>query len=161
RLGPYLVEHGPNSIQARTKLLEDLVAELGLEAELVEASPAAKQRFVVRGGRPAALPTSPPAFLASPLFSAAAQVGLLREPSGGGWGTSGWTTPSTRSWPASTRATPSAWRCGTRSPACSRSNRRTARSSEGRSGSRASRSGWWSRRRAGGCSRSTKGSRRS
>lgn len=80
RLGAYLVEHGPNSIQARTKLLEDLVAELGLEAELVEASPAAKQRFVVRGGRPVALPTSPPTFLASPLFSAASKLRLLREP---------------------------------------------------------------------------------
>lgn len=80
RIGGYLVEHGPNSIQARTPLLESLVRELKLESVFVEASPVAKKRYVVRGGRPLPLPMSPPALLKSQLFSPVSKLRLLREP---------------------------------------------------------------------------------
>lgn len=80
RVDGYLIEHGPNSIQARSSAIEALVDELELTPEVVEASPAAKQRYVVRAGRPVPLPSSPPAFLTTPLFSVGTKLGLLREP---------------------------------------------------------------------------------
>lgn len=80
RQGGYLVEEGPNAIQTGTPMLAQLIEQLGLEPSLVEAAPAAKQRYVVRRGVPVPLPASPPAFLRSPLFSWRAKLRLLREP---------------------------------------------------------------------------------
>jgi protoporphyrinogen/coproporphyrinogen III oxidase len=76
----YLLEWGPNTIQTTTPLLERLIESLGLSDEVVEASPAATRRYVVKGGRPIPLPSSPLDFLRTPLFSAGAKLGLLREP---------------------------------------------------------------------------------
>ena len=76
----YLVEEGPNALQAATPVLARLIDELDLEEARVEAAPVAKKRYVVRGGRPVALPASPPAFLRSPLFSWKARLRLLAEP---------------------------------------------------------------------------------
>ena len=50
RLGAYLVEHGPNSIQARTKLLEDLVAAAFNDAlRKVESTSQEKMASVTAG----------------------------------------------------------------------------------------------------------------
>lgn len=74
----WLYEAGPNSLQYG-KDLRQLVQELGLEAELVQAAPAAKRRFVVRGGRFVQVPSSPPAFLGSPLFGLRTKLSLPLE----------------------------------------------------------------------------------
>lgn len=76
----YLVELGPNTIQTKTALLDELVEELGLANERLYAGETAKKRFVVRNNEPVPIPTSPPAFLRTPLFSTGAKLRLLREP---------------------------------------------------------------------------------
>ena len=76
----FLVEGGPNSTLMRNGALGELIHGLGLDAELLEANAAAKRRYVVKHDRLVALPGSPPAFLASPLFSAGAKLRLLLEP---------------------------------------------------------------------------------
>jgi protoporphyrinogen/coproporphyrinogen III oxidase len=73
-------ERGPNSALDTTPLIGELVAELGLGAELRFAADAAAKRYVVRNGALTALPMSPGAFVSTRLFSPAAKLGLLREP---------------------------------------------------------------------------------
>ncbi|MBC8038936.1 MAG: protoporphyrinogen oxidase [Opitutaceae bacterium] len=72
----WLLEAGPNSLQL-TPALAALLAELGLTA--VTASPAAKNRYIVRNGRAVAAPASPPALLTSRLFTLAAKLRLLGD----------------------------------------------------------------------------------
>jgi len=80
RAGAYLVEHGPNTIRASTPLLERLIDALGLTPDVVEASGAARNRYVVRDGTPVALPTSPPGLLTTRAFSIPGKLRLLLEP---------------------------------------------------------------------------------
>ncbi|MDB6093784.1 MAG: protoporphyrinogen oxidase [Verrucomicrobia bacterium] len=75
----WLVEAGPNSILSGTPEVAALINELGLARDMVTASSAAQNRYVVRRGRPIPVPLSPPAFLRSPLFSLPAKVRLLVE----------------------------------------------------------------------------------
>lgn len=75
----WLVEAGPNSFQESSPEVTALLTELGLDAERVESNPATKKRYLVRGGRLRAAPLSPPAFLASSLFSPATKLRVLRE----------------------------------------------------------------------------------
>jgi oxygen-dependent protoporphyrinogen oxidase len=51
-----------------------------LEGNKLPANTSAQNRFIVRDGKPIALPTSPPAFIKSKAFSARAKLRLLREP---------------------------------------------------------------------------------
>ncbi|MCU0792305.1 MAG: protoporphyrinogen oxidase [Opitutaceae bacterium] len=74
----WLVEAGPNSLQ-ETPAISALIGELGLASERQQASPAAKNRYIVRDGRLRALPFSPPAFLRSNLFSLRTKARLFRE----------------------------------------------------------------------------------
>lgn len=76
RAGDWLLEAGPNSLQL-TPALAALLSELRLVP--LTASPAAKNRYILRDGRPVAAPASPPAFLTSPLFSGIAKLQLLIE----------------------------------------------------------------------------------
>ncbi|MBI2961764.1 MAG: protoporphyrinogen oxidase, partial [Betaproteobacteria bacterium] len=48
-------------------------------ANRIYAEPAAKNRYILRGGKLLALPLSPPALLKTQLFSARAKLGLVRE----------------------------------------------------------------------------------
>jgi oxygen-dependent protoporphyrinogen oxidase len=75
-----LFERGPNSALDTTPLIGELVADLGLGAQMRFASEVSNRRFVMRGGRLMALPISPGAFAATRLFSPAAKLALLREP---------------------------------------------------------------------------------
>ncbi len=77
--GGWLIESGPNSFQEATDSLRQTIARLGLAPERLEASPAARHRFVVRRGRLVPLPLSPPAFLTSPLFSPGTKAKVLLE----------------------------------------------------------------------------------
>jgi len=80
--GDWLVERGPNSLLdsgSAGTALRTLISELDLESEIVTASPLAKNRYLVRGGRPIAVPTSPIGLARSPLLSASAIWSILRE----------------------------------------------------------------------------------
>jgi oxygen-dependent protoporphyrinogen oxidase len=74
----WLHEAGPNSLQCG-KDIRQLVADLGLESEMILAAPLAKRRFLVRGGKFVAVPSSPPAFLTSPLFGLRTKLSLPLE----------------------------------------------------------------------------------
>ena len=75
-----LYETGPNSALDTTPLINELLDALGIRGERADASAVAATRFIVRGGRLVALPTSPGAFLTTPAFSLGAKLRLLREP---------------------------------------------------------------------------------
>ena len=75
-----LYETGPNSALDTTPLIGELIAAAGIAPERLAASEIANTRFVVRDGRPIALPMSPGAFLATPLFSPLAKARLALEP---------------------------------------------------------------------------------
>lgn len=75
-----LCETGPNSTLDTTPLIGELLAVAGIAGERLDATTAAAKRYVLRDGRLVPLPTSPGAFLATPLFSLGAKLALLREP---------------------------------------------------------------------------------
>jgi oxygen-dependent protoporphyrinogen oxidase len=75
-----MYETGPNSALDTTPLIGELIEAAGIAGERVAASEVANTRFVVRNARPVALPMSPGAFLATPLFSPLAKARLLLEP---------------------------------------------------------------------------------
>ncbi len=77
--GGWLIEAGPNTLLGGEPAATALIRELGLDDQVVTARPEASHRYIVRHGRPVALPLTPPALLASPLFSLDAKVRLLVE----------------------------------------------------------------------------------
>ena len=76
----FLTETGPNTLLSANPEFQKLIAELGLEKEIVDSAPTARERFVVRGGKLASVPMSPGQFLTTPLLSAVAKLRLLGEP---------------------------------------------------------------------------------
>lgn len=74
----FLFERGPQSFQGTTALLE-LIRELDIDGELVEADPAAP-RYVLRGGRLQRIPMSPPALLGSSLLGVGSRWKIVSEP---------------------------------------------------------------------------------
>jgi len=79
RIGPWLVEHGPNTIAVKPALHE-LLRELGAEGLLVPAAPANRLRFLVREGRLEPLPTGLVGALRTPLLSTRGKLRILAEP---------------------------------------------------------------------------------
>jgi protoporphyrinogen/coproporphyrinogen III oxidase len=75
-----LFERGPNSGLDTTPLINAMLDDLGIRAERVDGSTASSRRYVLRRGALIALPTSPAAFIATPLFSAGAKFRLFAEP---------------------------------------------------------------------------------
>jgi protoporphyrinogen/coproporphyrinogen III oxidase len=76
----YLAECGPNSILETSPLISNLVKDVGVESRRIYCNPAAKKRFIVRGGKPVPAPDSPAKFFATPLFSTKAKLRLVGEP---------------------------------------------------------------------------------
>lgn len=76
----FLAEAGPNSLQLNDAKVAELLELLGLPEAQVEAGAEAKKRFIVRDGRPVAVPMSPVSFATTPLFSAGAKFRLFTEP---------------------------------------------------------------------------------
>ena len=74
-----LIETGPNSTLETSPLIAQLLEQTGTTAGRIYANPTAKNRFILRGGALLPLPLSPPALLATRLFSTGAKFGLLRE----------------------------------------------------------------------------------
>jgi len=76
----FLYELGPNSTLDTTPLINELLEDLGIADERVDASTVASTRYVVRGGNLVALPTSPGAFATTSAFTLAAKLRLFAEP---------------------------------------------------------------------------------
>lgn len=76
----YLAETGPNTILETSPQITELVNELGLAGRRIESDPRANNRYIVRNGKPVALPDSLVGFCRTPLFSARAKLRLLAEP---------------------------------------------------------------------------------
>ncbi|MGE0816361.1 MAG: protoporphyrinogen oxidase [Vicinamibacterales bacterium] len=76
----FLIERGPNGFLARDRETPALIEMAGLTSRLVEASPAARKRFIVRDRRLCAVPDSPAAFVRSPALSWKGKLRLLAEP---------------------------------------------------------------------------------
>lgn len=79
RVDGWLVESGPNSIQDNCPEFTSLVNELGLAERLHEASPAARNRYLLRDGKLLAAPMSPGGFIGTPLLSARAKLRLFGD----------------------------------------------------------------------------------
>ena len=78
RIGPYLLDVGPNSLQL-TPDLEELIAEAGLTEEVVATADVAEHRYILRNGKLRRLPGSPPALLLSGYFGLGTKARLLAE----------------------------------------------------------------------------------
>lgn len=76
----WTLETGPNTVVVTNTYLKEMLEELGLQDEVIEAKPAAQNRYIVRNKTLMPLPSSPVSFFKSPLFSARAKLRLLKEP---------------------------------------------------------------------------------
>ena len=76
----YVAELGPNSLASPPPSFRDLAAALGLESSLLPASPAARNRYIVRRGKLVPVPLTPQAVLTTRLLSNGAKLALFGEP---------------------------------------------------------------------------------
>jgi oxygen-dependent protoporphyrinogen oxidase len=76
----WLIEEGPNTLMVKSQASWDLLDDLGLTDQIVEANEVASKRFVVKNSAPVALPTSAVSFLTTKLLSIGAKLRLLKEP---------------------------------------------------------------------------------
>ena len=74
----YLVEHGPNSMMLDEPEVAVFLGDAGLDGAIVR--PRAKKRFLVRAGKPIALPAGPGGAITTPLFSPGGKLRALGEP---------------------------------------------------------------------------------
>src|SRR5436190_18415385 len=70
----YLAECGPNSILETSPVITALVRDVGLDSRRVYASSEARNRYIVRRGRPLPVPSSPRGFFSTRLFSIGAKL---------------------------------------------------------------------------------------
>jgi oxygen-dependent protoporphyrinogen oxidase len=76
----YLAEFGPNTILETSPKIAELVRDSGLESRRLNPAPGAEARYLVRYGRPIAMPASPLGFLTTDLFTLGAKLAVIREP---------------------------------------------------------------------------------
>lgn len=76
----YQVELGPNTLLETTPLIAELIDALGLQKRMLHSDPAAEARYIVRDGKPVAMPGGGFGLVATKLFSIPAKLRLLREP---------------------------------------------------------------------------------
>lgn len=75
-----LYERGPNSTLDTSPRIGELLHDLAIGHERMDAGAIAARRYIVRGGTLRSLPTSPQALVTSTAFTPAAKLRLLREP---------------------------------------------------------------------------------
>lgn len=80
RSGDWFHEGGPNSLFETSAEIATFIDDLGLRSRALYAPEAAKKRYIVRGGRPVALPGSPLGFVSNRLLSWPAKLRILGEP---------------------------------------------------------------------------------
>lgn len=76
----YIAEFGPNTILETSPKISQLIRDAGLESRRLNTSPKAEARYVVRYKKPIAMPSSPPGFFTTKLFTLGAKLAVLREP---------------------------------------------------------------------------------
>lgn len=76
----FLIEHGPSTLQGRTKELLELINDAGLKNEILYANDLQKNRYILKGGKLVPLPLGPVSFATTKLFSLSAKFRLLMEP---------------------------------------------------------------------------------
>lgn len=76
----YLAELGPSSLAPPSPAVRSFLGELGLSGSMLEASPEAGHRYIVRRKKLVALPTSPPELLTTRLLSNTAKLAVFGEP---------------------------------------------------------------------------------
>ncbi len=76
----FLAELGPNTILETSPQITRLVQEAGLAARRLDTHPEAEARYLVRDGRPLAMPGSQLGIFTSKLLSMRAKLALVREP---------------------------------------------------------------------------------
>ncbi len=79
RVDGYLLESGPNSLRIENRETADLIESLGLNDRLIEASPNAKKRFILRNRKWVQVPISPVQAVTTRLFSLPGKMRLLGE----------------------------------------------------------------------------------
>ncbi|GIX50612.1 MAG: protoporphyrinogen oxidase [Limisphaera sp.] len=80
RVNGFLAEFGPNTILETSPRITQLVRDAGLAPRRLDPNPRAQARYLVRDGRPVAMPASPLGFFTTPLFSWRAKWAVFREP---------------------------------------------------------------------------------
>ncbi len=75
----YLAEHGPNTLLETSPVIKELLTDLNLATEQIYSDPKAEKRFIVRDGRPQALPATLPAWVRTSLFSFPAKLRVLGD----------------------------------------------------------------------------------
>ena len=77
----FIAEEGPNSIQLNSATIADFLDTIpGLKEQTVEAEPTANKRYIVRNGKPQAVPMNPLSAVTTPLWSMAGKLRVLKEP---------------------------------------------------------------------------------
>ena len=76
----FLCEHGPQAVLDGPDETRALIEAAGLSSRVLQASPAARRRFVYVGGALRPFPASPPALFKTNLLSAGAKLRLFFEP---------------------------------------------------------------------------------
>lgn len=76
----YLAEFGPNTLLETSPKISQMIQDVGLQARRLDPDPKAEARYVVRYGRPIAMPAKPLGFLTTDLFTLKAKLAVVREP---------------------------------------------------------------------------------
>jgi len=76
----YLIEHGPNSTLDDSPKVGELLESLGITGQRCEANKISNKRYILKNGLLVPLPTTPPAFFRTKLFSTRAKFRLFAEP---------------------------------------------------------------------------------
>jgi len=80
RIDGYLIDYGANTLSLRSQEVSNLLNELGILEQAIDANLEANLRFIVRGGQLISLPHSPASFLSSSFLSPMGKMRLLLEP---------------------------------------------------------------------------------
>lgn len=76
----WLAEEGPGSLLMTSEHISDLITELELSDEVITARPEAKKRYIVKDGKPVAVPSSLSGFFKTKLLRTRSKMKVLREP---------------------------------------------------------------------------------
>lgn len=76
----FTIDFGPNSGLETTPLISKLAEEVGIKDKMIYANDKSNKRYILKNDELYALPTSPPAFLSTKLFSAKAKLRVMGEP---------------------------------------------------------------------------------
>lgn len=76
----FVLEHGPNTVVSNDPALWAHVDELGIADQRLTARSSAKKRYILKNGRPEAIPMGPGGLIGTPLLPFASKLRLLAEP---------------------------------------------------------------------------------